>query len=159
MQKRCTEFPLLPFLTRKIPLHAISNLFIIMRIKDGCCWLEGKAPSIIIRRSLVQVRLPLSFLSHLNHNCYITSLKGDKSLKMGFFVFAVQNSAVKKQSQPVHPTKTWNNEVWIMASIFKRKLKEGNGFSWRAIIRLEGHPAVCESFDTSFAVPAFYYFL
>ena len=34
-----------------------------------------------------------------------------------------------------------------MASIFKRKLKEGNGFSWRAIVRLKGHPAVCESFE------------
>lgn len=34
-----------------------------------------------------------------------------------------------------------------MASIFKRRLKDGKGFSWRAIVRLKGYPTVCESFE------------
>ncbi len=34
-----------------------------------------------------------------------------------------------------------------MASIFKRKLKDGKGFTWRAVVRIKGYPAVCESFD------------
>ncbi|MBI5274166.1 MAG: hypothetical protein HY860_03840 [Chlamydiales bacterium] len=34
-----------------------------------------------------------------------------------------------------------------MASIYKRKLKEGKGYSWRATVRFEGHPSVSKSFD------------
>ncbi len=34
-----------------------------------------------------------------------------------------------------------------MASIFKRKGKEGKAISWRAVIRLKGYPTVCESFE------------
>ncbi len=34
-----------------------------------------------------------------------------------------------------------------MASIFKRKLKQGNGFTWRAVVRLTGYRVVCESFE------------
>ncbi len=37
--------------------------------------------------------------------------------------------------------------VGIMASIFKRKLKDGKGFTWRAVVRLKGHPVVCECFE------------
>jgi hypothetical protein len=34
-----------------------------------------------------------------------------------------------------------------MASIFKRKIKDGKGFHWRAIIRIKGFPTVCETFE------------
>src|ERR1700722_30749 len=34
-----------------------------------------------------------------------------------------------------------------MASIFKRKLKDGKGFTWRAVIRIKGYPVVCDSFE------------
>lgn len=34
-----------------------------------------------------------------------------------------------------------------MASIFKRKLKDGKGFTWRAVIRIKGFPTVCETFE------------
>jgi len=34
-----------------------------------------------------------------------------------------------------------------MASIFKRKLKDGKGFTWRAVVRIKGYPVVCESFE------------
>lgn len=34
-----------------------------------------------------------------------------------------------------------------MASIFKRKLKDGKGFTWRAVIRIKGYPTICESFE------------
>lgn len=32
-----------------------------------------------------------------------------------------------------------------MASIYKRKLKNG-GYTWRAVVRIQGHPTVCETF-------------
>lgn len=34
-----------------------------------------------------------------------------------------------------------------MASIFKRILKDGKGFTWRAVIRIKGFPTVCETFE------------
>ncbi len=34
-----------------------------------------------------------------------------------------------------------------MASIFKRKLKDGRGFTWRAVVRIKGYPVVCETFE------------
>lgn len=34
-----------------------------------------------------------------------------------------------------------------MASIFKRKLKDGKGFTWRAVVRITGFPTACESFE------------
>ena len=34
-----------------------------------------------------------------------------------------------------------------MASIYKRKSKDGKTLHWRAVVRLKGHPTVCETFD------------
>ncbi|HAZ15144.1 MAG: hypothetical protein A2Y28_01315 [Chlamydiae bacterium GWC2_50_10] len=34
-----------------------------------------------------------------------------------------------------------------MASIFKRKHKDGKQFSWRAVIRIKGYPTVCNTFE------------
>lgn len=34
-----------------------------------------------------------------------------------------------------------------MAAIFKRRLKDGKGFTWRAVIRIKGFPTTCESFE------------
>ncbi|MCB1180497.1 MAG: site-specific integrase [Chlamydiia bacterium] len=34
-----------------------------------------------------------------------------------------------------------------MASIYKRKLKGGKNFTWRAVVRIKGYPVVCETFE------------
>ncbi|HEV7737312.1 MAG TPA: hypothetical protein VGO47_08100, partial [Chlamydiales bacterium] len=34
-----------------------------------------------------------------------------------------------------------------MASIYKRKSKDGKSFVWRAVIRIKGYPATCETFE------------
>ena len=34
-----------------------------------------------------------------------------------------------------------------MASIYKRKSKDSKSQSWRAVVRIKGHPTVCETFD------------
>lgn len=34
-----------------------------------------------------------------------------------------------------------------MASIYKRKNKEGKTTSWKAVIRIKGHPSICQSFQ------------
>jgi integrase len=34
-----------------------------------------------------------------------------------------------------------------MASIFKRKHKDGKSFTWRAVVRLKNYPVVCETFE------------
>ncbi len=34
-----------------------------------------------------------------------------------------------------------------MASIYKRKERNGKGYKWRAVIRIKGYPSVCKSFD------------
>ena len=34
-----------------------------------------------------------------------------------------------------------------MASIYKRKFKNGKGFSWRAVVRVKGYPTVCDHFE------------
>lgn len=34
-----------------------------------------------------------------------------------------------------------------MASIFKRKSKDGKDFTWRAVIRISGYPTTCKSFE------------
>ena len=32
-----------------------------------------------------------------------------------------------------------------MASIYKRRSKDGKNFTWRAVIRLKGYPVVCKT--------------
>ncbi len=34
-----------------------------------------------------------------------------------------------------------------MASIYKRKSKDGRSYKWRAVVRMKGHPSVCDTFD------------
>jgi integrase len=34
-----------------------------------------------------------------------------------------------------------------MASIYKRKLKDGKSFVWRAVVRIKGYPTICETFE------------
>jgi integrase len=34
-----------------------------------------------------------------------------------------------------------------MASIFKRKLKDGKSFTWRTVVRVQGHPPICNTFQ------------
>jgi integrase len=34
-----------------------------------------------------------------------------------------------------------------MASIFKRKSKDGKSFTWRAVVRIKGYPSTCKTFE------------
>ncbi|HEV8052819.1 MAG TPA: hypothetical protein VGP47_10005 [Parachlamydiaceae bacterium] len=34
-----------------------------------------------------------------------------------------------------------------MASIFKRKSKDGKSFTWRAVVRIKGYPTASKSFE------------
>lgn len=34
-----------------------------------------------------------------------------------------------------------------MASIYKRKSKDGKSSKWRAVVRIKGYPIVCETFE------------
>jgi hypothetical protein len=34
-----------------------------------------------------------------------------------------------------------------MASIFKRKSKDGKSFTWRAVVRINGYPTICKTFE------------
>src|SRR5580704_8644654 len=34
-----------------------------------------------------------------------------------------------------------------MASVFKRKSKDGKSFTWRAVVRINGYPTTCKTFE------------
>jgi hypothetical protein len=34
-----------------------------------------------------------------------------------------------------------------MASIFKRKSKDGKSFTWRVVVRIKGYPVTCKTFE------------
>jgi integrase len=48
----------------------------------------------------------------------------------------------------LHPiAQPQKQEVRAMASIYKRKSKDGKSFVWRAVVRIKGYPTTCDTFE------------
>ena len=59
----------------------------------------------------------------------------------------VQEWCNEKNSCQHIQSQTKNQKVENMASIYKRKSKDGKSVVWRAVVRIKGYPTICNHFD------------